>query len=77
MVPKSSMASATKIFWEKLSSEDKSKSKIESGNLTANYGFMETKRCNTKVWLRWGTEFVAKIVSCRKFRNFLQPQLPI
>ena len=44
-----SMASATKIFWKRPLSEDKLKSKIESGNLPANCGFMKIKRCNTKV----------------------------
>ena len=70
----SSIASATKIFWEKPLSEDKLKSKIESGKLPANCGFMKTKRCN-KSGLHWGTEFVARVVSYRKFRNCLQPQL--
>ena len=71
MVPKSSMASATKIFWEKLSSEDKSKSKIESGKLTANYGFMETKRCNTKVWVTLGNRVCSQDCKLQKVQKLL------
>ena len=50
----SSIASATKIFWEKPLSEDKLKSKIESGKLPANCGFMKTKQCSTEVWVALG-----------------------
>ena len=40
-----SMASATKIFWEKPLSADKLKSKIQSGKLPANCRFMKRKWC--------------------------------
>ena len=50
----SSMASATKIAWEKPLIEDKLKSKIESGKLPANCRFMKTKRCNTEAWVTLG-----------------------
>ena len=45
-----SMISATKTFSEKPLSEEKFKSKIETGKLPANCRFMKTKRCNIDAW---------------------------
>ena len=52
----SSMASATKVFWEKPLSEDRLKSKIESDKLPANCGFIKTKQCNIEVWVTLGDQ---------------------
>ena len=50
----SSMASVTKIFLDKPLSEDKLRSKVESGKLPENCRLMKTKRCNTEVWVTLG-----------------------
>ena len=49
-----SMASTTKIFWEKPFTADKLKSKPESGKLPTSCRFMKIKQCNTKVWVTLG-----------------------
>ena len=67
----SSMASATKIFWEKPLSKDKLKSKIESGKLRANSGFMKTKRCNTEVWVTLGDRIRSLDYKLQKVQKLL------
>ena len=51
-----SMASARKSFWENSVSADKLDSKIESGKLHANCGFMKTKGSYTEVWVTLGNQ---------------------
>ena len=67
----SSMASATKIFWEKSLSEDKLKSKIESGKLPANSGFIKTKRCTTEVWVTLGDQIRSLDYKLQKVQKLL------
>ena len=67
----SSMASATKIFSEIPLSEDKLKSKIESGKLPVNCGFMETKRCNTEVWVTMGDQIRSQDFKLQEVQKLL------
>ena len=67
----SSMASATKIFWEKSLNEGKLKSKIESGKLPANCGFVKTKRCNTEVWVILGDRIPSQDCKLQEIQKLL------
>ena len=65
------MASATKVFWRKLLSEDKLKSKIGSGKLPANYGFMKRERWNTEVWVTLGDQLRSQDCKLQKVEKLL------
>ena len=67
----SSIATATKIFWEKPLSEDKLKSKIESGNLPANCGFKKTKRYNKEVWVILGDQIRSQNCKLQEVQKLL------
>ena len=67
----SSMASATKTFWAKPLSKGKLKSKIESGNLPANCGFMKTKSCNTVVWVTLGDQVRSQSCKLQEVQKLL------
>ena len=67
-----SMASTTKILWEKPFSADKLKSKTESGKLPTSCRFMKIKQCNTKVWVTLGKYIWSQDYKFQKVKMLLE-----